>query len=723
MKNNKLPLYIGLGIAAVVVVIVVIYFAKKGGTDLCKENKCDSDQYCNPNTGKCMGNCDDVNCPSGKHCDNATGKCVANPSPPSDICSGVNCPLGEHCDVMTGKCVSDPSPPSDICLGVNCPSGEYCDIMTGKCVSDPSPTPSDICSGVKCKQGYTCNPDTGHCVIFDPNGNCNKVTCSDGMWCNPHDGTCIPTSQPIDMCHDLTCPLDKYCNNITGQCLPGNDKCANVTCLEGTYCDSASGNCSKCGGRLCAPGMYCKPTTGLCVNLCDGVKCETGKSCDEQTGRCAEPNKCNTRTSPCGTGTYCDTTTGDCVKTPDTGKWQGWASTSQFGSGDGPWGNTTNSQISNQMTNREMQNMMGAAVPWRSICQQWKTKNNQVDGVVKSAQGKNTDKACWLIQPLNTFPNKLKGVTDTQFNTDMLNQICNGNDCKDINDDSIVATIEGTTDKYPEYLIIPFEGCGGDCKKSLGIPDCMNSCAGADGAAINAVNCNFVDLKNINECKAMATLQNKDWHWDEDVSKDFLNYSMPYGLSDETKWGSNMPATGDHLNWCSGQNMHFDMALDNPYWEKLGMGNIARTNADSNIIVRYKQVPCNIYGNFDTNPPSDPSVYMQCPNGMTDCGGLTCDSCTGTIVGPGDEQWPGSNFQNHSCCDSNQKQPTQNYYTLATCPWDTPNSRQPNNCKKVDYQTKFTTAKDCENDALKTMKKCSNAPFGENCFDSQCSPN
>jgi hypothetical protein len=143
------------------------------------------------------------------------------------------------------------------------------------------------------------------------------------------------------------------------------------------------------------------------------------------------------------------------------------------------------------------------------------------------------------------------------------------------------------------------------------------------------------------------------------------------------------PTTGDHTesqdtaNWCSGNNMHFDMALTCPYWMFFAdgnLGNIKTTNAASNIFVRWKRVPCNIYGNQTkkdycaeyvapktpqlcakgecTNPGDGlkctggiggkcfkPSNGVQCPPGTSPCSGIQMrpikDCVKGECTSPG----------------------------------------------------------------------------------------
>ncbi len=139
-----------------------------------------------------------------------------------------------------------------------------------------------------------------------------------------------------------------------------------------------------------------------------------------------------------------------------TDDWEGLASTTVFGNGDGPWGNKPGFQISLDAVNSEASHRMGAAVPWRVLCKQFGTKENQIEQTVNSALGKNEDKACWVIQPVSKYMNEVKGSTDPNFNNDIINGICQGDSCVDVNSD--IGARDGTGNEFPAYLIVGFEG-------------------------------------------------------------------------------------------------------------------------------------------------------------------------------------------------------------------------------------------------------------------------
>ncbi len=178
----------------------------------------------------------------------------------------------------------------------------------------------------------------------------------------------------------------------------------------------------------------------------------------------------------------------------------------------------------------------------------------------------------------------------------------------------------------------------------------VNSCLVGNNI-IPGVECKFYECEGP-QCDGIKVVQNppeNKWEWNTEVATDFLTYSQPYSLSPETDWKANA-AAGQRLNWCSGQNMHFDISLDSPYWNQLGLGNTAVLNSDTNVMVRYKRVRCDIAGTFSTQPSGGGGGYKNCPLNSWDTGSLECTNCTGTCIHPDDPQWPGSEHAKHACC-------------------------------------------------------------------------
>lgn len=68
-----------------------------------------------------------------------------------------------------------------------------------------------------------------------------------------------------------------------------------------------------CDGVSCAQGESCNPTTGLCDDddLCAAVTCSSGETCDAATGTCEPAGLCVGVT--CSAGQTCDPDTGDCL--------------------------------------------------------------------------------------------------------------------------------------------------------------------------------------------------------------------------------------------------------------------------------------------------------------------------------------------------------------------------------------------------------------------------
>lgn len=85
--------------------------------------------------------------------------------------------------------------------------------------------------------------------------------------------------------------------------------CVGVTCPTGQTCNSATGTCvanDLCAGVTCPTNYACDAGTGTCVatDLCAGVTCPTGQVCDTRTGICF--SNCTAHAT-----SACDATTGD----------------------------------------------------------------------------------------------------------------------------------------------------------------------------------------------------------------------------------------------------------------------------------------------------------------------------------------------------------------------------------------------------------------------------
>ena len=367
------------------------------------------------------------------------------------------------------------------------------------------------------------------------------------------DGTCSPSCQPNETCVNGKCvpnpPSPKPCSP---SCQP-NETCVDGTCVPNTP-----------SPKVCDPA--CQPNE-ICVD-------------------------------------------GKCV--PDTGQWEGWATTTQFGEGDGTWPGPGASPGLNLCKKISKQaNTMGGAVPWPIIARTYGNRTEYINAIINSATGATSDKACYLVQPIKVFPDQVKGVSDGVL-------MCSDQaSCIDVNDDGIVATMtlkDGSTKPFPKYLIVPYEGCGGDCNAT--IPDCFNSCS-----QITDFVAKFDSTLTDPSCQGVNILSNptqqgtKTWQFDDNVRQEMADAKFdPVAISSDSKYGRDIESIlkksyNNHVNWCSGQNMHFDIAKTNPNWitdlPDGATSNIAQTNAESNIVLRYKRVPCNFLGDFD---PSDKPV-------------------------------------------------------------------------------------------------------------------
>jgi hypothetical protein len=380
------------------------------------------------------------------------------------------------------------------------------------------------------------------------------------------------------------------------------------------------------------------------------------------SGPCPFENK------PCNPA--CDTSFQTCfngVCSPDTKPadipWEGWASTTQFGSGNGNWpdGVSPSLNLCNKILGRQTltgvgANTMGAAIPWNFVCGSYSNRTDWLNAIVNSANGipnpetKELDNVCYMIQPVQLYPNEMTGI------------FCQtGETCADINSSEVAATYGGNQ-TYPEYLIIPYEGCGGDCSYDGGKThkDCGNSCSNIQGIVGTCKQ----DTSNPNTyCDVINTMAENNWDPTKYMDTiDKINY-YGVGISEATGYGKTAGAAAANtkgvLNWCTGQNMHFDIAQTNPLWENLGMGNIATTTGNSNIIVRYKKVPCNIYGNFD--PSTIQVAYAGGSQGGTNCynsKGQPNNSLSGC---PDDATYCGSNSKDCACGER----------ILSCCPYGT----------------------------------------------------
>lgn len=671
LGGGWIALIVILSIGAVIGTILGIYYGEKksiedklGGQDCQKDSDCPTQQKCGPGgicirscavcpsgycgDDKCGGTCP---CGSGQTCVNGT--CTASPAKVGVVTAKnpMLATVGVGCD---GKVVN----PSIPCVArrassasracTNCTSSEECvnnqcqpicipKCPLGACSGNAQAGAPDGCGGTCCKCGSGFDCVNGQCVTP---GTCSP-SCGTGEVCS--NGTCVPDTSN---CGGQTCTASEKC--VNNQCVPdcsppctGNETCVNGTCKCTPQCAANSCGSDGCGGTCpCGSGQTCN-SSGTCVSCtpnCPATGCGGSNGCG---GTCG-----------CGAGKVCQN--GSCVT--DSSPWVGWATTTQYGSGENCWGNDHDPTLYLPTINNEAANRMGAAVPWRNICQNFGTKQNQIQQTVDSGNGKITDKVCYLIQPINKYPDQISGTTDPLYvNSANLCDPTKG-PCTDINDDSIVA-VDGNGQPYPSYLVPIFEGCGGDGNPASGTgADVINDCIESSGNDIHGITCQW-GLFTGPLCAGAKVLYNDgNWGWNDTLQQDFEKYSAVLAITPETDYGRQITEAvakaglpTNHTNFCSGKNMHFDMAITTPYWENRPKGNIAYTTADSNIMVRYKPVPCNYGGNFDMNLPDSPDQF--CPENTYVT--TSPSTCTTGVLMPGDPEWPNSSsVTTYACCKS-----------------------------------------------------------------------
>jgi hypothetical protein len=294
---------------------------------------------------------------------------------------------------------------------------------------------------------------------------------------------------------------------------------------------------------------------------------------------------------------------------------------------------------------------MGTAIPWALFSKifGFKTRTEFLATVIDSCAGRNNIPCCILVQPINKYPDEIKPTPSTNSAFPMVNNLCTKNsDCMSINDPNITATYNSGT-KYPAYLLVPFQGCGGDC--STLFPDCFNSCPDVQNVVANLNYYTQCGKTPANGCQQIKWLSDNNWIMTPEIEQQFYsNKNAFFAISEKSLNGRNMTAAAasspnnGHINYCSGKNMHFDVQLldgANPYWCNLAVsadpnnsislpsnGSSTRGGPIDNTIVRYMLVPGNIFGNFNIladgdNPPKYPLPTPGCggaSGGSNRCG-------------------------------------------------------------------------------------------------------
>lgn len=349
-------------------------------------------------------------------------------------------------------------------------------------------------------------------------------------------------------------------------------------------------------------------------------------------------------------------------------QWEGWATTSQFGSGDGNWPGSTpglnlcNSILKDQQIAKNKRTM-AAAIPWNFVCSTYPNRNAWIQAIIDSARGSNTlSTPCYEIEPIIHFGNTIQGPG------------CAGSSCIPIN--ASIGATTSTQTPYGTFLIIPYEGCGGDGKlKSQGPTatsfDVFNSC---DMVQNLVATCQPVASSDPHCAIANIMAHN---NWTPALYQTAVNSMNVYppAAGTLTNFGSNASAVSSttpdgRFDYCTGENMHFDMAQTIPLWQSLfnyDAGNIAQLTGPTQIMVRYRKVSCAKNGFFD--PSSIPSAYAG--------GWSTAAPCViqNPITGAYLKNDPNTAFcgnPNSVYCGSNASDCNNSPRLLSCCPYEYP---------------------------------------------------
>mmetsp|Transcript_19397 Transcript_19397/g.31933 ORF Transcript_19397/g.31933 Transcript_19397/m.31933 type:complete len:348 (+) Transcript_19397:396-1439(+) len=260
---------------------------------------------------------------------------------------------------------------------------------------------------------------------------------------------------------------------------------------------------------------------------------------------------------------------------------------------------------------------MGAALPWVDIFSIFGGRDQYLKAVIDGTTSGGRD-TCFLVQPMKT------GVYPDDY------------EVEDVDIESLVAA-QGSDGNYYVYLVVPYEGCGGngwnaadpsaaqdvfnDCVAKVQYADYVGFLNGVSSAWDNV--CTGANGKPISDkCSAICSTYSEG-EWSTPSEEVFIEAgSCPEGISSYSEWGKSPTTALEHflsdgtlstsstcasyVNWCSGKSMHFDIAMDTPLWANdYDSSTVASLGSPSesmqNIMVRYRPVPCNIWGPFDSS--------------------------------------------------------------------------------------------------------------------------
>jgi hypothetical protein len=209
------------------------------------------------------------------HPDDEEGVCYLY-NQPCNCTTDAECDEGEQC--LDEQCVVPPCTSDS-----DCAEGLECNFATGDCFVPPC-TSDDDCPGTQICQAGECRVEAD-CSICG--------VCSSADDCGGSQFICaqIP-GRAAGFC-------TKTCNS--GVDCPGNSECFQVPGEDFSVCL----NETAASGRICPDDYVCLEE----VDLCDGVTCPDGQSCDATTGSCVaggggDCNLCSPCSQPgdCGDG-------------------------------------------------------------------------------------------------------------------------------------------------------------------------------------------------------------------------------------------------------------------------------------------------------------------------------------------------------------------------------------------------------------------------------------
>lgn len=286
----------------------------------------------------------------------ALSRIIADSQPPVEVCDNMDNDCDGNADEGLPKFCNKPAGIDDAML-CDEPDESNCDGIDDDCdgVIDEGLTnacgacgelPKEVCDGIDndCDSRIdedtnnmeSCGKDTGECKT-------GQLVCVEGM--EQCEGEVGPTPERCD-CKDNDCDGSSDEENPDRLC-PEGERCAGCNCVK--FCDATvefaatcpdglradiqpNGEClcivDNCDPRscrqetheddgqvICAPDdkrvAPCLCRAGSCVDLCNGVNCKSGETCNRKTGSCVE-DSC--RGLGCAEGLLCDPGVGRCVQ-------------------------------------------------------------------------------------------------------------------------------------------------------------------------------------------------------------------------------------------------------------------------------------------------------------------------------------------------------------------------------------------------------------------------